>query len=66
MTILRATIGVALAALLTLIGCDAFGLSRVDDRRATERYERLHPTTSSLGVMVGPRPVVTGTGMTGE
>jgi len=60
--ILRATAGVAFAALLVLLGCDAFGLSGVDDRRAAERHELLH---SGEGVMHRPRVTVTGPGSVG-
>jgi hypothetical protein len=63
--ILRATAGVALAVLLVLLGCDAFGLSGVDDRRATDRHELLHPGEIGLGVRINPKPVTTGPGSFG-
>ncbi len=55
--------------LLVLLGCDAFGLSRIDDRRAAERHELLHPFEESRGIVFGPRATVTGpvsVGMIGE
>jgi hypothetical protein len=65
MTILRATAGVAFAVLLVLLGCDAFGLSQIDDRRAAERHELLHPGESGSIVVHNPKPVTTGPGSMG-
>jgi hypothetical protein len=65
MIALRAAGGAALAALLVLLGCDAFGLSQVDDRRAAERHELLHPGESGSIVVHNPRVTVTGPGSVG-
>jgi len=65
MTALRAVAGVALVALLVLLGCDAFGLSQIDDRRAADRHELLHPGESGSITVHNPKPATTGPGSIG-
>jgi len=48
-----------------LLGCDAFGLSGIDDRRAAERHELLHPGESGSIVVHNPKPMTTGPGSIG-
>ena len=62
MMALRAAASAALIALLVLLGCDAFGLSQIDDRRAADRHELLHPGES---VVYRPQMTVTGPGSVG-
>ena len=57
---------VALAlGMAVLLGCDAFGLSGIDDRRAAERHELLHPGESGSIVVHNPKPMTTGPGSIG-